>query len=138
MLGAFLGGDPMAARIFLGLSALIWLPYGVLCFFQPAGLAESAGVTFTSPTGATEIRAMYGGLQAAIGAVALGGALRPALSGSALALLLVACAGLGGARLLGAGLDGEISSYTGMALGLELGTVALTAWLLRRAAAPAA
>jgi hypothetical protein len=122
----------MAARIFLGLSALIWLPYGLLCFFQPAGLAESAGVSFINPTGATEIRAMYGGLQTAIGAVALAGALRPALSGSALALLLVACAGLGGARLLGAGLDGALSAYTGMALVLELGTVALTAWLLRR------
>jgi hypothetical protein len=127
----------MAARIFLGLSALIWLPYGLLCFFQPGGLAESAGVVFTSATGATELRAMYGGLQAAIGAVALAGALRPALSRSALGLLLVACAGLGSARLLGAGLDGEVSSYTGMALVLELGTVALTGFLLRRAPARA-
>ena len=122
----------MAARIFLALQAALWLPYGLLCFFQPAGLAESAGVSFTSATGATELRAMYGGLQAAIGAFALAGALRPALSGSALRLLLVACAGLGGARLLGAGLDAELSSYTGMALALELGTVALTVWLLRR------
>jgi hypothetical protein len=128
----------MAARIFLALSALVWLPYGVLCFFQPAGLAESAGVSFTNATGATELRAMYGGLQAAIGAVALAGALRPAFSRSALGLLFVACAGLGGARLLGAGLDGELSSYTGMALVLELGTVALTAWLLRRSPALAA
>jgi hypothetical protein len=128
----------MAARIFLGLSALIWLPYGLLCFFQPDGLAESAGVAFTSATGATELRAMYGGLQAAIGAVALAGAVRPALARSALGLLLVVCAGLGGARLLGAGLDGEVSSYTGMALVLELGTLAITSLLLRRAPAPAA
>jgi hypothetical protein len=104
MLAASLRGEPMAARIFLGLSALIWLPYGLLCFFQPAGLAESAGVTFTNATGATELRAMYGGLQAAIGA----------------------------------GLDGGLSSYTGMALVLELGTVAFTAWLLRRVPALAA
>lgn len=61
----------MAARIFLGLSALVWLPYGLLC-------------------------------------------------------------------LLGAALDGALSSYTGMALGLELGTVAVTALLLRRAPALAA
>lgn len=128
----------MAARIFLGLSALIWLPYGLFCLFQPGALAESAGVAFTSATGATELRAMYGGLQAAIGAVALAGALRPALSRSALGLLLVVCAGLGGARLLGAGLDGEVSAYTGMALGLELGTLAITSLLLRRAPAIAA
>ena len=121
----------MAVRIFLGLSALLWLPYGVLCFFQPTGLS-GAGVTFTSPTGATEIRAMYGGLQVAIGVVALLGALRPALGGRALGLLFVACAGLGLARLLGAGIDGEVSSYTAMALALELGTVAIAAYLLRR------
>jgi hypothetical protein len=76
----------MAARIFLGLSALIWLPYGLYCLFQPGALAESAGVAFTSATGATELRATHGGLQAAIGAVALAGALRPALSRSALVL----------------------------------------------------
>jgi len=128
----------MAARIFLALSALIWLPYGVLCFLQPAGLAEAAGVAFTSPTGATEIRAMYGGLTVAVGGLALAGALRPALAGLALTLLLVSCAGLGVARLLGAGIDGELSSYTAMALALELGTVAVTAWLLRRQPALAA
>jgi len=132
MLGASLKGTPLATRIFLGLSALIWIPYGLACFFQPGGLAESAGITFTSPTGATELRAMYGGFTVAVGALALAGALRPALSGHALVLLLVSCAGLGVARLLGTAIDGELSSYTGMALGLELGTVALTAWLLRR------
>ena len=128
----------MAARIFLALSALIWLPYGVLCFFRPGGLAESAGVGFTTATGATELRAMYGGLQAAIGAVALAGALRPAHEALALTVLLVACAGLGSARLLGAVIDGEVSSYTGMALVLELGTVALVSWLRRRRTALAA
>jgi hypothetical protein len=121
----------MAVRIFLGLSTLLWLPYGLLCFFQPTGLS-GAGVTFTSPTGATEIRAMYGGLQAAIGVVALVGAIRPLLAERALSLLFVVCAGLGLARLLGAVIDGEVSSYTSMALALELGTVAITAFLLRR------
>ncbi len=121
----------MAVRIFLGLSALLWLPYGLLCFFQPTGLS-GAGIMFTNPTGATELRAMYGGLQAAIGAVALLGALRPLLAERALTLLFVVCAGLGLARLLGAAIDGEVSSYTTMALALELGTVAITAFLLRR------
>ena len=32
-------------RIFLGLSVLLWLPYGVYCFFQPHALGDSAGVT---------------------------------------------------------------------------------------------
>lgn len=128
----------MATRIFLALSALVWLPYGLYCFFSPAYLAEAAGVGFTSPTGATELRAMYGGLQAAIGAVALIGALRPERARDALRLLFVVGAGLGAARLLGAGLDAAWSAYTAMAIALELGTVAITAWLLRSAPALAA
>jgi hypothetical protein len=125
----------MATRIFLALSALVWLPYGLYCFFAPGALAEAAGVGFESPTGATELRAMYGGLQAAIGVVALRGALRPERARDALQLLLVVGAGLGAARVLGAGLDAAWSAYTAMAIGLELGTVAITLWLLRRAPA---
>jgi hypothetical protein len=123
----------VATRIFLALSGLIWLPYGLYCFFQPGSLGEAAGVAFTNPTGSTELRAMYGGLQAAIGIVAWAGVLRPELARSALQLLLLVGAGLGGARLLGAGLDGAFSAYTGMAIGLELGTVVITLGLLRRA-----
>lgn len=122
----------MGARVFLAFSALIWLPYGIFCLLQPSFLEGSAGVSATTPTGTAELRAMYGGLQAAIGAVALAGALRPELARSALQLLLLVGAGLGGARLLGAGLDAAFTAYTVMAIGLELGTVAITVWLLRR------
>jgi len=123
----------VATRIFLGFSALIWLPFGIYCFFQPGYFAEAAGVAFTTPTGATDMRATYGGLTTAIGALTLTGALRPAFSRQALLLLASACAGLGGARLLGVALDGGLSAWTVQALVLELGTVALGAWLLRRA-----
>jgi hypothetical protein len=51
-------------RIFFALTALVWLPYGIFCFFQPGYLAQAAGVTATSATGTIELRAMYGGLQA--------------------------------------------------------------------------
>jgi hypothetical protein len=37
------------------------------------------------------------------------------------------------ARLLGVGLDGELTAWTMQALALELGTVALGSWLLRHA-----
>ncbi len=77
----------MAIRVFLGLVALVWLPYGLLCFFQPGFLAGAAGVTSTSATGSTELRAMYGGLQVAIGVLALAGALRPPAAAPALRVL---------------------------------------------------
>jgi hypothetical protein len=126
----------MGVRIFLAISALLWLPYGVWCFFQPGMLAEAAGVAFQSPTGSTELRAMYGGLQTAVGVLALLGALRPPLQRPALIALGFLTAGLGLARLLGTLLDGAVSSYTAMGLGVEWTTAALAAVFLARAASP--
>jgi hypothetical protein len=123
----------MAARVFLGLSALIWLPYGIWCLLDPAQLAGSAGVSFVSATGSTELRAMYGGLQAGIGALALGGVLRASLERPALLMLLFLTAGLASARLVGLALDGSASSYTLTALCFEIPTAAITGWLLARA-----
>jgi hypothetical protein len=127
----------MAARIFLGLSSLLWLLYGIYCFVEPGSLAEAAGVTFTSPTGATDLRATYGGLTAALGALALAGALVPAWTRHALVTLGTVCAGFGSARLAGAALDGGVGAYTAQALLLEFVTLGFVLWLLRRSPAPA-
>jgi hypothetical protein len=125
----------MNPRIFLALTALVWLPYGIYCFFDPAYLAQTAGVAATSATGTIELRAMYGGLQAGIGAFALAAALRPALVGPALITSCFLFAGLAVTRLLAAIATGELSPYTAGALGLEWGSTALAVWLLRRRAA---
>jgi len=109
----------LAVRIFLGLCALAWLPYGLFCLANPGSLAETAGVEATSATGRIELRAMYGGLQAAIGALALAGALRPSLAPHALLALGSVAAGLGVSRLASAANAGEFLPYTVMALALE-------------------
>ncbi len=123
----------MAIRAFLWLSALVWLPYGLFCFFQPGFLAGAAGVAANSATGTIELRAMYGGLQAAIGVLSLMAALRPRLQPAALMTLLFLFAGLGVARLAGVALDGQLSVYTGGALVFELLGAGVAAWLLGRA-----
>jgi hypothetical protein len=133
MLRAPREGGSVAARIFLGISAVLWLPFGLYCLFEPGFLAGAAGVSFTTATGSIDMRATYGGLTSALGAFALIGALRPGWTRQALVMLAVACAGLGSARLLGVGLDGELTAWTMQALVLELGTVALGSWLLRHA-----
>jgi hypothetical protein len=128
------GGGAMATRVFLGLSALLWLPYGLYCFFQPGALVDLAGVVSTSPTGATELRATYGGLTAALGTLALVGALSSAWTRHSLVTLGTACAGFGSARLAGAALDGGVGAYTVQALLLEFGTLACVVYFLRRPA----
>ncbi len=128
----------MALRFFLGFSAVVWLPYGVFCFFQPGFLEQAAGVASTSATATTELRAMYGGLQAAIGSLAALAVFRPRLRWPALVMLSFLCAGLGVSRLVGATFDGEVSSYTAFALVFEFVSAGLAAWFVSRGAVPAA
>jgi Domain of unknown function (DUF4345) len=126
----------LAARIFLALCAVLWLPYGLMCLVNPGSLAEAAGVVATSATGTVELRAMYGGLQAAVGALALAGALRPDLAPHALLALGSLSAGLGITRLASAVLAGSFESYTLGALTLEW-TMLIAVLALWRRAQPA-
>ena len=54
----------MAARIFLGASALLWIPYGIYCFLRPESLAEAgvhrieAGLPAVSPADDVAVREM--------------------------------------------------------------------------------
>lgn len=118
--------------LYFGFSAFVWLVYGFYCFVAPATLLESAGVTFTTPTGSTELRAMYGGLQMAFGVLALLGLRGGALARTALIGLGLATGGLGVARLFAAFLDSGWSAYTLFALVFEFGSTAWAAILLRR------
>ncbi len=119
-------------RIFLGLSAIVWLSYGVFCFFQPGALVEIAGVSALSTTASVELRAMYGGLQAAIGAFAALAVFQAGLRRPALLAIAFLCSGLGLARLLGVLLEGELSSYNAAGLGFELVSATVAIWLTRR------
>ena len=122
----------MAERIFLAVNALIWLPYGLACLLDPGSLAEAAGVGALSATGTTELRAMYGGLQGAIGVWAGFACWRPSAALPVLTALLVLPAGLFVTRLGGALVDDAFTGYTLGALGLEAGIAGVAALLLRR------
>ena len=123
----------MGRRIFLVVSALVWLPYGIYCFFAPGFLAGAAGVAALTPTGSTELRARYGGLQAGLGVLALSGAFSAAMTRPALLALAFLCGGLGSTRLLGLLIDGGISSYTVSGLTFEFLSAGLAIHFLRRA-----
>ena len=121
----------MAARIFLALSGLVWFPYGVYLFFQPDYLADAAGIASNTATGNIELRAMYGGLQAGIGALAFAGALRPAWMRPVLFAGCFLFGGLALSRSLAAITVGEVSPYTVFGLCFEWTSTALALWLLR-------
>jgi hypothetical protein len=122
----------MGIRLFLGAMGLMWAGYGVWCFLDPAYLEQAAGVAALNATGNVDLRATYGGLQMAIGALLLGGALREALTRPVMMSYGVLCAGIGSARLVGALLAGEWSGYTVAAVCFELGSVGLVLALLPR------
>lgn len=122
----------MPERIFFGLSTLVWVGYGLYCFFQPGMLAEAAGVAGQSATGTTELRAMYGGAQIGIGLFCAAAFARESLRRPALLANLCIVGGLGTTRLLGALLDASFTSYTLGGLGFEWLIVASAAWLLTR------
>ncbi len=127
-----------AERYFLIVSTLIWLPYGIFCFFQPGFLEGVAGVSALSVTANIELRAMYGGLQCAIGVLAALAVVREDLRCPALVTLGFLTAGLGLSRLAGAALEGEVSIYTGSAIAFELVSATVAAWILSRGATRAA
>ena len=58
------------AKSYLVFTVLVWLPWGLLCIFDTAIIAEVIGVTSSSVSGTTDLRAMYGGVQTAVGLMA--------------------------------------------------------------------
>jgi hypothetical protein len=124
----------MAIRVFLALSALVWLPYGLWCFLRPEFLAEAAGIVASTTTASTELRAMYGGLQMGIGMLAAAAVLAPSLRRPALLTVAFLCTGLATTRLLGVLLDGGLSAYTAAGLFFEILSASIAVALLPRAA----
>jgi hypothetical protein len=122
------------SRLFLGVLGLGWLGYGVYCLLSPEQLAGVAGVAAQTLTGRNELRAMYGGVQCAIGLSALYGAMQPAWSRWALQIQALICAGLAPTRIVSMLATRDTSSYTIGACGFELSCLVLALLLLRRSA----
>jgi hypothetical protein len=125
------------ARAYLIVAGLMWVVYGIYLAAVPQVLSSTAGVAATTLTGLIELRAMYGGLEIAVGAFALTAAWVPGMLRSGLLAMGFACAGLGVTRLLSATVAGEFSTYTRQGLALELTLTVLALWLFFRQPATA-
>jgi hypothetical protein len=58
------------SKPYLILTLLVWLPWGLICIFNTDIILEIIGVRSIHPTGKTDIRVMYGGVQFAVGLMA--------------------------------------------------------------------
>jgi hypothetical protein len=120
----------MWTKIFLGLTGLMFVGYGLLCLFVPATVAEATGLEAAGDVWNAEARAMYGGLQIAVGLIAGLGAMRDAYRRTALVTLAFLFVGLATGRLLGIALEGEPGAYNVFAFVYESVSAAITLALL--------
>jgi hypothetical protein len=102
-------------QVFLVGNSFFWLPWGLICLIRPqvwAGAVIPGMEVFdlSGPVARTEVRAMYGGLQMAIGLFALIGAFRSKHRQSAFLFFLLALTGLVLCRLGGMIAEGD-STY---------------------------
>lgn len=96
----------IATQVVLVASSLFWLPWGLINLINPESWSGEviAGIDvydLSEATARTEVRAMYGGLQMAIGAFALVGAFSARHRRSVLLFFTLALAGLTLCRLGG-------------------------------------
>ena len=122
----------MAAKIFLGISGLVFAGYGLACLASPTIVADATGMQLATGTASVEVRAMYGGLQTAIGLLALLGVARDALRAPILLCLGVLFFGLASGRLVGIAVDPDPGSYNFGALAYEAVSAAIALALLSR------
>ncbi len=99
-------------QLFLVFNSLFWLPWGLINLIWPTSwsgdVIQNLDVYDLSHAVArTEVRAMYGGLQMAIGAFALLGALRPRYRDAALTFFVLALTGLAACRFAGMLAEGD-------------------------------
>ena len=108
------------------LTAVVLLS-GLGSVVAPSSLTQQAGLVAT-PSGLTEIRAFYGGLQIGVGLFLLWCLRQQAMIPAGLLLVGLAVGGAGIARVLGMAVDGEPTRFHLVNLAVEIGTVSLVAF----------
>jgi hypothetical protein len=113
-------------RVFLFANSLFWLPWGLINLIEPKSwsgeVIDGLDVYDLSRAVArTEVRAMYGGLQMAVGVLALMGAFSPRHRRTVLWFFAIALTGLAAARFGGMVAEGESSYFTVAVHGIPAG-----------------
>jgi hypothetical protein len=118
------------ARATLWLGGLGFLGFGLAFLVAPLATMGLAGIALQGDLAATELRAFYGGLEVALGALLIAADLCGARR-AGLILCLASFGGIAGARLLGIALAGGATPFLWAALATEAGLALLAALSLR-------
>ena len=118
-------------RVFLGLQALIFIPYGLYCLVNPELLSGPAGLTATTMTGTIELQAMYGGLQTSVGVLCALAVFNAAYQRTAMIALLFIFGGLATVRVTLGMMHVDFSAYSVGAMAFESFSLIFLLWRLR-------
>jgi hypothetical protein len=101
------------ARIWLALNGVLFLVYGLVCVVAPNLPAGYAELVLPTATARTEVSAMYGGLQAGLGALLCWSAMRPERVAHGLVVLVVLIGSLALGRAYGIVANGATAYNVG-------------------------
>jgi hypothetical protein len=101
-----------ALVLFFLLNSLVWIPWGIICLFMPQAWSGDVipGMTvfdLSQAVARTEVRAMYGGLQIAIGLLTLIAVFKPRHRETTLLFYVMALSGLALSRMYGLVTEGN-------------------------------
>lgn len=102
--------------VFFLFNGLLWLLWGAICLWKPeawsgAVIPGMEVFNLDHATARTEVRAMYGGLQIAIGLLALIAAFKPRHRDTTLLFYVLALSGLALSRLAGLVIEGSTEIF---------------------------
>lgn len=118
----------------LGISALVFIGYGLVSLVSPDIPAGFAGLEMSSGDAIAEIGAMYGGLQTGLGLFCLIAFFKTEFYRSGLLILILSIGTLALARLVSLMMATDaVTAYTYGALGYEFATAILAAAAYLRA-----
>lgn len=123
----------MLGKIVLGITAIVLISYGLVCFLTPDTPADYIGFALTNADARIEVVAMYGGLQIAVGLYCVLGLLKSEYYRASLMLVFMAFVGLAIGRVFGLVFASDtVTGYTIGATCYEVASSAMAAVALRK------
>ncbi len=114
------------------MTAISFLVIGAGFFITPVSWAESVEIALTTPTARTDLRATYGGFDFMFGVFLLLCSTRPAWYSAGLMAAVLCLGGFAGGRIAGYFIEGSLSTFMLVLLGVELMAISICGYLYHK------